>query len=77
MKLKDLNLSKIKDVEVEGIDPNDFPDFTDAFISAGAYRDRPLTTLELSYINDKCTDFVQMQVMKKQSENVEVYYEQY
>jgi len=66
-----INLSKIKDVELQGIDPMDFPDFTDAYVSAGTYKDEPLTTLELSYINDECTDFVQMQVMKKQTEEIE------
>ncbi len=56
-------LSQLTDIEVDGIDTCDYPDFCDAFISAGAvetwdgeYRD--LTDEEINWINDNCPDFV-------------------
>ena len=61
-----LELQKITDVEIEGIDMKDAPDFVDAFISYGYYKDRDLTELELDYINDFCPEFVHCQVYENQ-----------
>ena len=56
-------LTAIVDIEVDGIDTRDYPDFCDAFIASAAIetRDgeyRELTDEELDYINDNCPDFV-------------------
>jgi hypothetical protein len=57
-----LDLSKVCDVEVDGIDTRDYPDFCNAYISEAWYQDtngvRELTEEELNYINDECGDFV-------------------
>ena len=66
MKLKDLDLTKITDVEIEGMDMKDYPDFSDAFISYGYYKDRDLTELELDYINDFRPEFIQEQIFETQ-----------
>lgn len=39
MSKKTLDFSKICDIEVDGIDFRDYPDFCDAFICEGIYND--------------------------------------
>ncbi len=58
-----LDYTKIKDVEVDGIDTSDYPDFCDAYITSAAYKGREMTDEELdvlnedsSYIYDRITD---------------------
>ena len=72
--MKHLNLKKIKRVVVSGIDINDFPDFTMSFIESGEYECKQLTKEQLDFINNKCTDYVQMQVMKKQTQDINNYF---
>jgi len=57
-------VSQLEDLEVDGIDFTDYPDFCDSFISAGmvaepdgSYRD--LTEEELDWINDNHTELAQ------------------
>jgi len=66
MRLQDLDLTKITDVEIEGVDMVDYPNFCDAFISYGYYIDRDLTELELDYINEFRTEFIQEQIFENQ-----------
>lgn len=47
----------IDNVEVEGIDTNDFPDFVDAYISSADYDGKPMTDDQLDEINED-RDFV-------------------
>lgn len=58
-----LDYTKIKDVEVDGIDTSDYPDFCDAYITSATYKGREMTDEELdvlnedsSYIYDRITD---------------------
>lgn len=53
----ELDYSKIEDVEVDGIDTRDYPDFTDAFISSATYKGREMTDAELDRLNED-SDFV-------------------
>ena len=66
MKLQDLDLTKITDVEIEGVDMVDYPDFCDAFISYGYYIYRDLTELELDYINEFRPEFIQEKIFENQ-----------
>jgi hypothetical protein len=52
-----LDYSKITDVEVEGIDYSDYPDFCDAYISDAMYKGRLITDEELEVLNED-TDYV-------------------
>ena len=52
------DLSKIDNVQVEGVDPRDHPDYSDAFIASADYNGRPMTDEELDYLNDEYQDFV-------------------
>jgi len=43
-----LNGKKVIDLEIDGVDSSDYPDFSDAYFSYGCYEDRtPLTDDEL------------------------------
>jgi hypothetical protein len=43
-----LNGKKVIDLEVDGVDSGDYPDFSDAYFSSGCYEDgTPLTDEEL------------------------------
>ena len=52
-----LDYARISDVEVEGIDTADYPDFCDAFIASADYNGREMTDEELDTLNDD-SDFV-------------------
>ena len=52
-----LDYSKISDIDVDGIDTRDYPDFCDAFISSASYCDREMTPEELEILNEDY-DFV-------------------
>ena len=52
-----LNYKKINNLEVDGIDLSDYPDFCDAFITSADYGNRPMTEKELEILNEDY-DFV-------------------
>jgi len=52
-----IDFNQIEDVEVDGIDTRDYPDFVDAFISNCTYKGREATEKELERINEN-SDFV-------------------
>ena len=47
-----MDLTKIDNIEIEGIDYNDAHDFCDAFISSAEYKGRVMTEEELDEVND-------------------------
>jgi len=52
-----LNGRKVIDMEVDGVDSRDFPDFADAYFSYACYEDgTPLTDDELDELSEKCAD---------------------
>ena len=54
-----LNGKKVIDIEVDGVDPRDFPDFSDAYFSYACYEDgTPLTDDELIELADKNGDIL-------------------
>jgi len=57
-----IDLSKLTDLEFEGIDTNDYPDFCDAFLVDAFYVDRKLKDSEIDYINDNESCFVNEKV---------------
>jgi hypothetical protein len=52
-----LDYSKISDVEVDGIDTRDYPDFCDAYIVSADYKGRLATEKEIDIMNAD-SDFV-------------------
>jgi len=54
-----MNVLEIDDVQIEGIDTRDYPDFCDAFIAAATWKSgKELTEEELDDLNDNHRDFV-------------------
>ena len=52
-----MDLSKLTNIEVDGIYPDDYPKFCDAFIASADYNGKPLTDKELDKLNED-SDFV-------------------
>ena len=48
----ELDYSKISNVQVGGVDMQDFPDFCDAYIESADYGDREMTDEELDILNE-------------------------
>jgi hypothetical protein len=66
----DLDLSKIKNANVEGIDMTDRPDFVDAFVDSAEYEYSPgkfrdLSDDEINYLNDNEHDWIHTQVWEQ------------
>ena len=59
-----IDFSKITDVELDGIDHKDAPDYCDAFVYSAEYKGRKATEAELDAINDD-SEFVYEQVIKQ------------
>jgi len=47
-----MNYDLIDNIEVDGIDTNDYPDFTDAFISYADYNGVEMTDEQLEALNE-------------------------
>jgi len=60
----EIDFSKIDNVELDGIDTSDAPDFADAYIVSCDIDGRPATDEELDIINDN-GEFVYDQVQKR------------
>ena len=60
----ELDYAKIADVEIDGIDCSDYPDFCDAYISNASYDGRDMTDEELDILNDD-SDFVYESVIER------------
>lgn len=48
----ELDLTKVSNVEIDGIDHKDYPDFCDAYIIKADYDGRAMTEEELDELND-------------------------
>ena len=54
-----LNGKKVVDIEVDGVNPSDYPDFSDAYFSYACYEDgTPLTDQELDKLADQNGDIL-------------------
>lgn len=57
LKLKIMDTTKINNIEFDGIDYKDAPDFCDAFIISADYNGKEMTYEQLNNINEN-SDFV-------------------
>lgn len=62
--LNALDYSKIDNIEIDGIDTNDYPDFCDAFISYAEYKGKPMSDKQLDSLNQD-SDFVYDKVIDR------------
>ena len=54
-----LNGKKVVDIEVDGVNPSDYPDLCDAYFSYACYEDgTPLTEQELDKLADQNGDIL-------------------
>lgn len=60
--MEKLDYSKIDNIEFEGIDLKDYPDFCDTYISSADYDGREMTEEELDTLNED-SDFVYESLM--------------
>ena len=56
-----MDYKKIDNIEMDGIDTNDYPDFSDAFISSADYDGVKMTDTQLDELNEDL-DFVHQSV---------------
>jgi hypothetical protein len=59
-----MNQSLIDNIDLDGIDPKDAPDYSDAFICSAHYDGQKMTEAQLDKINDD-SGFVHEQVLKE------------
>lgn len=59
-----IDLNKITNVEVDGIDFKDYPDFVDAYISYAEYNGKEMTEDELEALSDN-SDFMYTALLNK------------
>ena len=57
-----IDINKIDNMEFEGVDFNDYPDFVDAFLAAADYNGKEMTDEQIDYVNDTYYEFVNEQV---------------
>ena len=57
-----IDIKKIDNMEFEGVDFRDYPDFVDAFLVAADYDGKEMTEEQIDYINDEYHEFVYEQV---------------
>ena len=57
-----MGTSKVSNIDFDGVDYNDYPDFCDAYISSADYGDREMTETELNELNED-RDFVHEKLM--------------
>jgi len=50
--LKNMDYKKIDNIEIDGIDTKDYPDFCDAYISSADYDGKPMTDKQLDELNE-------------------------
>ena len=60
-----IDLSLVDNVEIDGIDYSDYPDFCDAFVSNADYKGEPMSDEMVEYINENYPDYVYEQVINK------------
>jgi len=53
-----LTFGNLLSVKLEQVKVNDYPDFSDAFISFAEYKGKELTKYELDILNDEYSDII-------------------
>jgi len=53
-----IDVSQIDNIQFDGVDTKDYPDFVDAYITCADYQGREMTDEELDHLNENYGDFV-------------------
>ena len=57
-----LDLNKVDNLEFDGIDFADYPDFVDALLVTADYDGKEMTEEQIDYLNDEYSDWVYEEV---------------
>ena len=60
--MPEFKIDLLENIEIDGIDMSDYPDFCDAFLLAASYKGRELTEEELEYVQDSNPEWFYDQV---------------
>ena len=60
--VKNFNLDLVENVEIDGIDFADYPDFCDAFISSADYDGKPMTEEQIADLEEAYPDWLYDQI---------------
>lgn len=52
-----MDLKKVDNIHIDGIDHSDYPDYSDAYISSADFDGRQMTEIESEYLNGQ-TDMI-------------------
>lgn len=58
-----LDTTKIDNLEFDDVDTNDYPDFTNSYVSSADYNGVAMTEQQLDLLNDNYEDFVYEQLI--------------
>lgn len=61
----EVDIKKLTDIEVDGINKNDWPDFVDAYVSAAMVDGVELTHEQLDWVNDNHPEIAQEEAAEK------------
>jgi len=63
MSKKQIDKSKVTEVVIWGIDPSDYPDFTDAYIASAEFDGEPMDERELNILSEDA-EFVRQKLIE-------------
>jgi GTPase SAR1 family protein len=62
---REINLSKIDNIEFDDVDHSDYPDYCDAFISSADMFGHPMSEEELNDLNENHVEWVHEKLIEK------------
>jgi hypothetical protein len=54
----EVDVTQIENPVIAGIDPNDHPDYVDAYLESGTYENAPLAPEQIEYVNANHPDYI-------------------
>jgi len=60
-----IDITKITDAHIAGIDTKDYPDFCDAYLDSAAYEGREMTEDELIYVTENHPEYINEKVFNQ------------
>lgn len=56
--MENFDFAKLSDVQIDGIDTKDYPDFVDAYVSYALYDGEEMTDEQLEWLTDTHREYV-------------------
>jgi len=61
-----MKFTDLKNLEIDGVDIKDYPDFVDSFVSYAEYNGKELTDKEIEKVNEFCTEEIHQYILENQ-----------